>query len=104
MPVIAMFYIVPITGKPGVSHLIAKAVEVVKNKGYKYQVTPGATVFEAPNIKEALNTIAESVEAVKSTGEIYRIIVEIKIDERLDKPLVMEDMPMKVYEKLEGKH
>ncbi|MCE4606462.1 MAG: thiamine-binding protein [Desulfurococcales archaeon] len=100
MPVIAMFYIVPVTGKPSVSHLIAKAVNVIKNKGYNFQVTPAATVFEAPTIKEALNTIAEAAEAVKSTGEPYRIIIEVKLDERLDKPLVMDEMPRKVYEKL----
>ncbi len=100
MPVIAMFYIVPVTGKPSVSHLIAKAVNVIKNKGYNFQVTPAATVFEAPTIKEALNTIAETAEAVKSTGEPYRIIIEVKLDERLDKPLVMDEMPRKVYEKL----
>ncbi|MEB3755579.1 MAG: thiamine-binding protein [Desulfurococcales archaeon] len=100
-PVVAMFYIVPITGKPSVSHLIAKAVNVIKGKGYKYQVTPAATVFEAPTIKEALDTIAEATEAVKSSGEPYRLIVEIKIDERIDKPLIMEEMPRKVYEKLD---
>ncbi|MCE4615129.1 MAG: thiamine-binding protein [Desulfurococcales archaeon] len=101
MPVIAMFYIVPITGKPSVSHLIAKAVKTVKDKGYKFQVTPTATVFEAPTVRDALNTIADAVEAVEITGELYRIIVEIKIDERLDKPLVIDDMPRKVYEKLD---
>lgn len=102
MGVVAMFYVVPITGKPSVSHLIARAVKVIKEKGYKYQVTPAATVFEAPTIQEALQAIGEAVEAVKATGEPYRVIVEIKLDERLDKPLKMEEMPRKVYEKLES--
>ncbi len=100
MPVIAMFYVVPIVGSPSVSDYVAKAVEVVAKRGHKYVVTPAATVFEADSVKEALETIAEAVEAVKKAGAL-RVIAEIKIDERIDKPLRMDEMPRKVLEKLD---
>ncbi len=99
MPVIAMFYVIPIHESPSASHLVAEAVKVIKGKGFKYQVTPAATIFEASSVSEALNTIAEAVEAVKKLG-VKRVIVGIKLDERLDKPLSMEEMVSKVEKML----
>uniref|UniRef100_A0A7J3ZL19 Thiamine-binding protein n=1 Tax=Fervidicoccus fontis TaxID=683846 RepID=A0A7J3ZL19_9CREN len=99
MPVIAMFYIVPITGSPSVSHIVAKAVKTVEERGHKYVITPAATVFEAESIEDAFKTIAMAIEAVKSFSEVKRVIAEIKIDERLDKPLSLDAMVKSVVEK-----
>ena len=95
-----MFYVVPFTGSTSVSEYVAKAVKVVEARGHKYVVTPAATVFEAESVAEALETVAQAIEAVKKAGA-RRVIAEIKIDERLDKPLRLEEMPKRVLEALE---
>ena len=100
--VVISFYVVPIV--PGArsasaSSYVAKAVEVIKKKGYKFVVTPASTVFETPSVKEGLEAVAEAVRAVLDAGAA-RVIAEIKVDVRVDKPLVMEEMPRKVLEKL----
>lgn len=100
MAVIAMFYVVPIAGGPSVSNIVARAVEVVKKRGHKYMVTPASTIFEAASVREALETIAEAIEEVKRCEGVLRVIAEIKLDERLDKPLSMESMVESVREKL----
>jgi len=51
-------------------------------------------------VKEALETIAEAVEEVKKCEGVKRVIAEIKIDERLDKPLSMREMVQSVESKL----
>ncbi len=101
MPVIS-FYVVPIvTGahSASASSYVARAVEIIKKRGYKFVVTPASTVFEAPSVKEGLGAVAEAIEAVLGAGAA-RVIAEIKVDVRVDKPLVMEEMPRKVLEKL----
>lgn len=96
------FYVVPIV--PGAttasaSSYIAEAVRTIKERGYRFIVTPASTVFEAPSVREGLEAVAEAVEAVLRAGAA-RVIAEIKVDVRVDKPLNMEEMPRKVLEKL----
>lgn len=101
MPVIS-FYVVPIitdTESASTSPYIAKAVEEIKKRGYRFIVTPASTIFEAPSVKEGLEAVSAAIEAVLKAGAV-RVIAEIKVDVRVDKPLVMEEMPRKVLERL----
>lgn len=96
------FYVVPIIpGAPSASAsaYVAEAVKAIKRRGYKFIVTPASTVFEAPSIREGLEAVADAVDAVIGAGAV-RVITEIKVDVRVDKPLIMDEMPRKVLEKL----
>ena len=100
--VVISFYVIPIvpgSSTASASDYVAIAVKEIKKKGYKFVVTPASTVFEARDIREGLGAVADAVEAILKAGAA-RVIAEIKVDVRTDKPLVMEDMPKKVLEKL----
>jgi len=98
---IISFYVVPLReGDEGsVSELIAQSVRVIKGKGFKFQVTPASTVFEAPGVDEGLRAVAEAINSLRSAG-VARVVAGIKVDVRWDKDLVMEEMPEKVLSKI----
>ncbi len=103
--VVISFYVVPIvpgSSSASASSYVAEAVRVIKEKGYKFTVTPASTVFEAPSVREGLEAVTDAIEAVLKAGAA-RVIAEIKVDIRVDKPLIMEEMPRKVLEKLGGR-
>lgn len=73
------------------SRYIRAAVDSIsKIKGLKCQVTPMATVLEAPDLETILKAVEHGHQAVRSPGA-RRISSLLKIDERLDKPREMSD-------------
>ena len=101
MAVIISFYVVPIRREGGgsVSDLIAHVVKVIKDKGFKFQVTPSSTIFEASSVKEGLNAVAEAINSLRNM-KVVRVVAEIKVDIRWDKDLVMDELPEKVLRKM----
>ena len=101
MTAIISFYVVPLReeGDGSVSELIAQSVKVIKDKGFKFQITPSSTVFEAPNVYGGLKAVAEAINSLRDAGA-GRVIAEIKVDVRWDRSLVMEEMPEKVLSKI----
>lgn len=64
---------------------VTKAVELIKGKGLNYQVTPTATVIEG-NIDQLMD-IAKDIHQNEITNGTKRVITNISIDDRVDKPL-----------------
>ena len=94
--VIAEFSIHPIGSGTSVSRYVRAAIRVLSRiSGLKYQVTPMATVLEAPDIETILRAVGLSHKALRSIG-VKRISSSLRIDERLDKPRTMKDKVVSV--------
>ncbi|RKY64694.1 MAG: thiamine-binding protein [Candidatus Latescibacterota bacterium] len=85
---IAEISIVPLgTGSPSVSKYVAKALEVVRASGLKYELTPMATVVEG-SVEEILKLVGDMHRAVLE--DAVRVVTSLRMDDRRDKPLTME--------------
>ncbi|MEM2978024.1 MAG: MTH1187 family thiamine-binding protein [Candidatus Hadarchaeales archaeon] len=99
--VVAEISVLPVgTGSSSVSEYVARAVEVLRRRGLKYQVTAMCTLVEG-ELEEVLEAVKEMHEAVLEAGA-KRVITTLKVDERRDKPLSLEGKVRAVKERLEG--
>ncbi len=79
---------------------IALAFSAIKKiKDVKVILTAMGTEIEANNIQDIFKSIEIAHKALKDLG-IKRIISTIRIDERLDKPVTLEDRVNSVKDKL----
>lgn len=78
------------TGTTSASFYIAKAIEVIRDAGIKYQITPMGTLLEAENIDEIHNVTKQMIEVVHNLG-VLRVEVVLKIDSRKDKQVKLEE-------------
>jgi len=88
--VIVEFSVVPIGGGVSVSEFLVPALKELERRGIRYEVTAMSTIFEAEDIKEALDAIGAAHEAIFKTG-IKRVITLIRIDDRRDKKVSMKN-------------
>ena len=88
---IAEFSIHPIGTGTSVSRYVKRAIQAIsKTDGLEYQVTPMATILEAPDLSIILKAVEASHAALRSMGA-KRISSTLRIDERLDKAREMND-------------
>jgi len=88
--VIVEFSVVPIGGGVSVSEFLVPALKELERRGIRYEVTAMSTIFEAEDIKEALDAIGAAHETIFKTG-IKRVITLIRIDDRRDKKVSMKN-------------
>ena len=100
--VIVQFSTAPLGEGVSVSKFVAKALKEVERSGLRFQLTPMATTLEAESLREALEVILRAHESVFRAGA-RRVVTDIKIDDRRDKPRRMEDKVEKVMSLLERK-
>ncbi|NJE77166.1 MTH1187 family thiamine-binding protein [Thermococcus sp. ES12] len=98
--VIVEFVIVPL-GEKSLSRYVAEVVKLLERKGVKYQLTPMATIIEVPTVREAFDIIEEAHELVFKLGA-SRVSTTVRIDDRRDKHVHMEDKVKSVLEKARG--
>ena len=98
--VIVQFTTSPIGEGVSVSRFVAEALKEVKRSGLRFQLTPMATVLEADTPEEAVKVILRAHEALFQAG-VKRVVTDIKIDDRRDKPRRMEDKVENVKRQLE---
>ena len=78
------FTVVPIgTGSTSVSKFVKKAHEIIKEKGFKYEISSMGTIIEG-EIEDILNMILEINKEIENMNA-KRILTSIKIDYRIDK-------------------
>ena len=63
------------------SKYVAEVLKVIKNSGYKYQLTPMATIIEANSVKELSDLIPKMYEVLEKMG-VKRVYAVIKFDIR----------------------
>ena len=96
---IAEVSIVPIgTGNTSVSEFVADAVKVLKKSGLNYKLNPMGTIIEG-EIKEVMDVITKMHETPFIKGS-KRVYTTIKIDDRRDKSVKMEEKVQAVKEKI----
>jgi len=100
MPVMQIKILPLGTGSPAMSKWVAGAVQVIKDSGLKYELTPMATVVEG-EIDELL-ALARRVHETPFEAGAQRVVTIIEIDDRRDRPMSMEQKVEAVEEKLEG--
>jgi len=88
------------TFSPSVSEYVAEAINVIKNKGYKFRVTPMATVIEMNDLDELGSLIKSIEQKIKSKG-VKRVVIMVRIDDRFDKKLEMDRKVETVMKRLE---
>ena len=95
--VIIEFVIVPL-GEISLSRYVAEVIKLLERKGVKYQLTPMGTIIETPTVSEGLKIIEEAHELMFQLGA-KRVSTTIRIDDRRDKKVKMEDKVRSVLEK-----
>ncbi|MFU0782540.1 MAG: Thiamin-binding stress-response protein YqgV, UPF0045 family [Thermoanaerobacterium thermosaccharolyticum] len=81
--------IVPVgTGSASYSSFVQDAVNLLNKRGLKYTVTPTSTVIEG-NTPELMK-VAEEIHNIPFQDGAMRVVTNIMIDERRDKPDNME--------------
>lgn len=101
--VVVEFSIVPIgTAGTSLSSYVARAFEVVKDRCQKYQLTPMGTIFEAESIEQAFSIVRDAHEAVIEAGA-PRALTIVRIDDRRDREMRMEEKIKAVEEKIRSK-
>lgn len=82
--------VVPVgTESPSISSYVAQACREAKRNGIKFDVTPTATVMEGD--LRALIDIARQMHDAAFAAGSERVVTNISIDERRDKPLTMAE-------------
>jgi len=90
LKVLAVIRVIPVgTGSPSIGDYVREAVEIIKNRGIKYQVTPFGTAIEASSIPEVATLINEIIVRMRVLG-VFRIAVDVSFDIRFDKELSLE--------------
>jgi uncharacterized protein (TIGR00106 family) len=92
--------VVPLgTKSPSVSHFVADALRILKDAhGVKYELTPMGTIIEGD--LDVIIDLAKKMHRVTFSPEIKRVVTNIKIDDRSDKPLTMEGKLSSVWQKI----
>jgi len=87
------------TGSTSFSEEVAEVVRALEERGFDPQVGPMGTVVEVEDIEEALEAIRTAHdEAVKHAD---RIILTVRIDERLDREVTAEGKVESVRRRLQ---
>ncbi|MEM1994488.1 MAG: MTH1187 family thiamine-binding protein [Nitrososphaerales archaeon] len=100
LTIIAEISVFPVSEGTSLSPYVKKAVEAISSvEGLRFQVTPMGTILEATSLEQILEAFKRAHKAVKEAGA-KRIVAQLKVDDRLDKPRRMEDKVKAVLETL----
>jgi len=92
------FSVTPLGKEESVSKYVAKVVNVVKNSGLKWQLTPMGTIIEGKDLSEVFKVIDEGV---KQLDDCNRLSIAIKIDYRKNRESGLESKVNAVLSKLD---
>jgi uncharacterized protein (TIGR00106 family) len=81
---IAQLSVYPMGEGTSVSRFVKKGVNIIEKSGYPYEVGGMSTTVETPGLDELFDLIKKVHEAHVKEGA-KRIIIDLKVDDRLDK-------------------
>lgn len=81
---IAQISVYPIGEGTSVSRFVKKGVSIIEKSGYTYEVGGMSTTVEIPSLAELFDIIKE-VHAAHVKEGAKRIIIDLEVDDRLDK-------------------
>ncbi len=85
---IASFSVYPIGEGTSLSRFVKKGVAVIKESGYPYEIGAMSTSVEVPDLG-SLFDLVKKVHAVHVAEGAKRIVIDLKVDDRLDKVATM---------------
>jgi len=97
MSAMAFVSITPLGEGESVSKYVAQSVQVIKDSGLSWQLTPMGTIIEGEKLDEVLAVVNKAVQAQE---ECERISISVKIDYRKNKPLGLNTKVDSVMKKL----
>lgn len=81
--------VVPVgTQSESFSSDVEDAVSIIEKHGLSYQVTPTATIIEG-NLDEIFD-VAKKIHRNELKNDAKRVVTNITIDDRIDKPISLE--------------
>lgn len=87
------------TGTPSVSKYIARALEVLQQEDdIEYELTAMGTILEGD--LDRILQVVRRMHEVTFSDEVVRVVTAIKIDDRRDKTVSMDDKVRSVQAKL----
>ena len=86
---IAQLSVFPTGEGTSLSRFVKKGVSVIEKSGYKYEVGGMSTSIEVPNM-DALFDLVKKVHAAHVEEEAQRVVIDLKVDDRLDKRSTIE--------------
>ena len=98
--IIAELTLTPLGEGIGVSRFVKAALSAIKSTGIKAMLTPMSTVLEANTLDEIFTAVKRGEEAMFQLGA-RRVIVDLKIDHRVDKDATMESKLKAVRKSIE---
>jgi len=82
------------TKTPSVGEYVTRAVKVLKEAGVKYEVTPMSTIIEGE--LDDLFHLAKMMHLAIFGKDVNRVVTTLKIDDRRDQKLTMNEKIEKV--------
>ena len=95
---VAEISVVPVGAGPSISSYVARAVEIVKSSGLKYELSSMGTNVEG-DVSSILAVVMKVHEACFAQGAV-RVLTTLKIDDRRDKTLTIDGKKAAVTAKL----
>ena len=87
--IIAELTLTPLGVGKSVSRYVKAAYEVIRDSGLNHELTPMSTVLEARTLDEIFSVVKRAEERMLDMGA-ERVIIDIKIDHRVDKDATMK--------------
>ena len=101
MRILVAIRVVPIgTCSTSISSYVAEVINILKEKGVKYSLTPFNTAMELTNLNQLSEILGEVVRRLSSRG-VSRLAIDVQLDVRLDKEITLEYKVNSVLEKLQ---
>ncbi|TCK60469.1 MTH1187 family thiamine-binding protein [Seleniivibrio woodruffii] len=97
MSAMAYVSITPIGEGESVSKYVSASVQVIKDSGLSWQLTPMGTIIEAETPAEIFAVLDRAIQAQDACG---RVSISAKIDYRKNKPIGMNSKVESVINKL----
>jgi len=86
---IAQLTMYPVGEGTSLSGYVREALNALKETGLNLEVGAMGTTIEAPDLETLFKAVRRAHAAMSSTG-VRRIVIELKIDDRKDKPASIE--------------
>ena len=102
--VIAELSIIPLgLGSTSVGREVAAAIRALREiEGVAYELTPMGTILEAESVDLILEAVRAVHKALADMG-VLRVVSDLRIDDRRDKPRSMAEKVTSVRRRVDGK-
>jgi len=87
--IIAEITMTPLGKGVSVSQYVKAALEKIKDSELNYRLTPMSTVVEARTLDDIFSAVKKAEEAILELGA-ERVVIDIKVDHRIDKDATMD--------------